>query len=295
MIASFLKERTFKILVNSQYSNLMKISAGVPQGSILGPILYNVYTHDIPHFNSVEVAMYADDTALISQNFDIQQATDDLQIAIDLYCQWCDTWKIVLNTSKCQAKIFTLRRPTNSVQLQVNTAAVPWNANDSAVKYLGMFLDRKLTWGIHINKKLSECYTRLSLLYPLINRKSKLKITCSTLLYKSLIRPIIMYGSVIWGTASKTHINKIQVMQNKILRIICNASWFVRNDQLHTELQIPHIEEIIKVSATNFFNNVHNCPSAIIHQLDTPPPMRKLKRRVPMELILASDNSIESE
>lgn len=266
------------------------IYAGVPQGSILSPTLFNIFMSDAPPIPNAELAMYADDTAIIAQDSNINQATNNLQRSVDTLNTWFNKWCIKINSNKCETKIFTLRRPLDPPNIIVNNIPIPWNPKDSAVKYLGIYLDRKLTWSYHINKKLTEAYSRLAMLYPIINRKSSLKMECGTLIYTSIIRPIFTYGSSVWSSTSKTNIHKLQVLQNKVIRIITNAQWYVRNTQLHKETEIPPIEEYIRKSSKNFYHNMHNCSGAVHYNIGNRQLHTRLKRKLPIDLLNTSDS-----
>lgn len=294
IIASFLMNRTFAVKINAELSNKREIKAGVPQGSILGPILFNIYVSDITASPETHLAMYADDTAVIAQHDNIIEGAIQLQEAVNHITNWCDKWYLQLNPQKCETKIFTLRRPNNPLNIKINNCEINWNPRDRAIRYLGLHLDRRLTWGIHINKKLNECHTRLVQLYPIINRKSSLKIECALLIYKSLLRPIITYGCTVWGAASKTQINKIQVLQNKILRIATNAPWFIRNKHLHDELGVPTIRHFIRKCNKKFFQNITSCPGAAHYSVGNKNLHVRLKRLLPQDMPVTSDDSDES-
>lgn len=295
IVVSFLKNRTFVVRLNGEYSTVKTIHAGVPQGSILGPTLYNIFVSDIPTSAITSTAMYADDTAFIAQHENVNEAADQLQISLNTFCQWCKKWRITLNEAKCQAKIFTLRRPTNPPQITINNHQIPWNGKHETIKYLGVHFDRRLTWKYHINHKLSQTHIRLRLLYPMINKRSPLKIECGLLLYKSILRPILTYACPVWGTASRTSLKKVQALQNKVLRIIANAPWFVRNTQIHQELGIPPIQEFIKKSAETFFNKLADCPGAVHFQLGKRSQERRLKKRLPQDILLSTDEETTEE
>jgi hypothetical protein len=285
IISSFLNNRTFAVKINSTLSETKAIKAGVPQGSILGPTLFNILMYDIPQAENCELAMYADDTVILSQHHNIEQATQLLQNNINSLQEWFRKWGIQLNSSKCEAKIFTLRRPTNPRKLVINNQEVEWNPKDRAVKYLGVHLDRRLTWGYHINQKLNEAYVRLAALYPVINRKTSLKVQCAKMIYQAILRPILTYGCTVWGATSKTNIRKLQIFQSKVLRIIVKAPWFVRNVQIHQELAILTVEEFIKKTSTKFFKNINECPGAAHFSLGERLIHHRLRRKMPQDLI----------
>ncbi|KAJ4446030.1 hypothetical protein ANN_12716 [Periplaneta americana] len=141
--------------------------------------------------------------------------------------------------------IFTFCRPANPPCINLSTNVIPWKPKDEAIKYLGVHLDRRLSWKYHINNKLKLTYSRLAKLYPLLNKKTSLKLQNCMLLYTSLLRPLLLYACPVWGGAAISEIKYIQSFQNKVLRISLNSPWFVRNSQLHRETGIDTVKQFI--------------------------------------------------
>jgi len=160
---------------------------------------------------------------------------------------------------------------------------IPW---EQTVKYLGVTLDKRLTWGPHISTKLKLAYQRLSMLFPIINKKSVIQKKCSILIYKQLLLPLITYAYPVWGNCSATHLKKIQIFQNKVLRIITNAPWFIRNENIHKDLQIVKIEDLIRTLSKKFHTSLLNSTGSLHYNLHIHPPLqRRLKRDRPHDLI----------
>lgn len=286
IVRSFLSNRTFHVKINATISSTRLVSAGVPQGSILGPLLFNIYMSDMPIPPNVELALYADDTALICKDRDILVAQQALQNAVNSTVQWFHMWRFSLNTTKCETKIFTLRKLQDTPEIIINNTRVQWNPSDQGVKYLGVHLDRKLNFNLHINSKLTQAYSRLSLLFPLINRTSSLKPECAILLYKSILRPLILYASPVWGLSiSNKKLHKIQVFQNKVLRIAVNCPWFVRNSQLHRDLGVDSVLTFIRRCTSKFKNSLHLVPGATFFGVGVPTMNRRLKRRLMQDFL----------
>lgn len=287
IIESFLDERRFSVLINGVESQKQEINAGVPQGSILGPILFNIYMSDIPAIEqSAVVSMFADDTVIMAKNADINLAIENLQKATDTICKWLVKWKFKINQAKCVTKVFTLRKIPNGIQqIGVNNTPILWNRPDQPVKYLGVYLDSRLTFKYHVGQRLQQFHNALLKLYPIINRKSSLKTSYGLLIYKSILRPILTYACPAWMSASKTTLKKLQVAQNKILRILTDAPWFVRNKQLHSELGLSEMEVFIRCTAKNFFDRIHQCEGAITFNIGQKNIHVRLKRRLPQDLL----------
>ena len=115
--------------------------------------------------------------------------------------------------------------------IKINNQIIPQNSH---VKYLGIHLDRRLTWKSHIEATLTQMKLKAIQIQWLIGRNSVLSLDCKLLLYKSILKPICCYGIQLWGTASASNIEKIQRRQNKLLRIITAATWYVKNSNNHS-------------------------------------------------------------
>lgn len=284
ILLSFLDKRTFRVRIASAMSKVTEINAGVPQGSILGPVLFNIFVHDIPVPENSTLAMFADDTAIITQNEDLRAALTQLQDSINSLQRWFNKWRIILNQTKCEAKIFTLRRFSSQPCLSINNQPIKWKTKDQAVKYLGVHLDTRLTWSLHINFRLNLAHTRLRLLYPILNRTSPLRLQCALLIYQSLLRSMLTYACGVWSNTSRTNIRKLQSFQNKVLRIALKAPWFVRNEQIHRDLHFPTIDEFLKKATRNFISSLHHCTSAVHHNIGQKNIHVRLKRQLPQDM-----------
>jgi len=282
LIKYYLTARCFKVKINDTTSQIKIINAGVPQGSKISTLLFNLYVSDFPTSINTEIALYADDSAIYSSSTDVETVTKNIQDHLNDIQKWGDKWKIKLNPQKSTAVLFTNRRPKTPGNLKLYGNNIPWSPS---IKYLGVILDRKLTWNPHITSKLQQGYQRLKILYPLLNRQSSLSWKCSILLYKQILRPLLLYAVPVWGNCAKTHIHKIQIFQSKVLRTISNAPWFIRNAALHMDFQLPSITVYIKKLTINFFNHLQSASSAKYYNLSVPPPIRRLKRGRPHDLL----------
>uniref|UniRef100_A0A2S2P698 Putative RNA-directed DNA polymerase n=1 Tax=Schizaphis graminum TaxID=13262 RepID=A0A2S2P698_SCHGA len=277
LIKSYLTDRHFQVKFGSSFSSIEKISAGVPQGGILSPILYNVYAADQPTSPTTSVAEFADDKAIISIHEDSHIASLNLQNHLNLMSIWYDKWRVQVNQSKSIHTTFTLRLPPCP---EVSLSNIPIPSSQS-VKYLGLTFDRRLTWGPHIRTKKLALNERLRSIKSLISNKHT-KLNTKLLIYKSLIKPMWTYGLQLWGNAKVTNVNKIQTVQNKILRLITNAPPYVSNHTLHTDLNIKSVHAEAVTYYKRFHNRLPHHPNPLISNLasHTIPgnPTRRLKR-----------------
>lgn len=233
LIQSFLSRRTFKVSVNNWMSNDHLIGAGVPQGSVLAPILYNIYTSDFPRLNNCEFAMFADDTCIYTSDVSGFNIETQLQSALNTIQTYFTNWKIKINASKTQAVFFTRKRkvcflPSN--RLIINRVQTEWK---SSAKYLGVHLDKTLTFGLHIQEVINKVNRTIMILYPFINRKSKLSNDNKLIIFKVIFQAIMFYGSPVWGKCAKSHLGRLQITQNKLLKMILKLPRLFSTEQLH--------------------------------------------------------------
>lgn len=270
LIRSYLRNRTFSVSHLRCISQTRRIQAGVPQGSLLSPLLYNIYTSDMPPPPpNTNLAMFADDTLFYSQSRSPVLAARRVQAAADLYEDWYCKWRIAINPTKSTAIVFNKKsRRARIENLNMFGDDVPW-ANE--IKYLGVTMDSRLTWSQHVDSLVGIATGTLIALYPLLAGHSKLNLHLKTVLYKAAIRPRLTYAAQVWGHAAAAHIGRLQVQQNKFLRIMVGAPWFVRNTTIHRDLQIPLILDHIKELATRFFENIPLHENPLISDINVQP------------------------
>ena len=124
----------------------------------------------------------------------------------------------------------------------------------------------------------------LNRMYWIIGRKSKLSLTNKLLIYKAILKPIWTYGIPLWGTASQSNIEILQRLQNKILRMVTNAPWYVPNHVLHSDLQIPTIREEITRLSTNYKAKIDVHPNKLTTNLFEKHGQGRLRRYSPLDL-----------
>lgn len=256
LINSYLKNRHLKVNVNGCFSTKRKVNAGVPQGSVLGPKLFNIYLNDIPKFAKTKIALFADDTAIYKSSFNAIVAAKQIQIHVYLLEKFYAKWKIKLNEAKTEVIIFHKKYKDIKIfqPITVNSfKTVP----TTIVKYLGITLDNNLTYQIHVKQVLRKAYSVQSKIYPLL-AKSTMHISNKKLLYKMLIRPIITYAAPVWCNISKTNMLLLQRFQNKQLRLILSADRYIRINDLHSRTEIEFIDKYVKSLAENFYKTQIN-------------------------------------
>ncbi|GFW65642.1 probable RNA-directed DNA polymerase from transposon X-element [Trichonephila clavipes] len=231
LIHSYLTNRSFRIRINETLSNEHSVSAGCPQDSLLGPLLFNLYINDIPDYSLTKINLYADDTAIHATYKNLKTISFALNKHLLLLQNFYDKWKISINVEKSTAIIFTKKQSLPPPIIMYNTQ-IPWSQE---AKYLGIIFDTHLTWKQHIYYVRDKFRKIMFKLYPLIGRNSHLSIENKVLLYTAVMRPILAYACPVWGYAAKTNINILDTLQNSLIRMIVKAIRYMRNDDIHEE------------------------------------------------------------
>ncbi|GFU24886.1 probable RNA-directed DNA polymerase from transposon X-element [Trichonephila clavipes] len=145
LLKSYISDRSFTVKINRTFSQVRPAKAGVAQGSILGPVLFNLYVNDILKTTNTMICMYADDTAILSRHYNPNTLTQNINEHLAHLEIWFSVWKIALNTTKTEAVFFTQRRPPPEITLQ--NQRIPWSQH---TKYLGVIIHKNLTFRQHI-------------------------------------------------------------------------------------------------------------------------------------------------
>ena len=280
LLKSYLSNRHFRVKVDNNYSDLFPIHAGVPQGSVLGPLLYLLYTSDIPTSINTTIATFADDTALLATDSNPVTASLNLQTNLNSIQNWLSIWRLKANESKSVHVTFSNHRlPCPPVY--INNKPLPQASN---VKYLGLHLDNHLTWTNHIFTKRKQLGLLLSKFNWLLGRRSTLNLNNKLLIYKIILKPVWTYGIQLWGAASSSNIAILERFQSKVLRLITDAPWYVSNAIISRDLQIPTVKEEISRLSTRYNARLSRHPNLLASRLTRPPSIRRLKKHHPFDL-----------
>lgn len=281
ILKSYLSDRFFRVKQEDDYSDLKPIKAGVPQGSVLGPILYLLFTYDLPNNQNCVTATFADDTAILSVGTTILESTTQLQQTLNEIYNWTMKWHIKLNETKSIHIDFTYNK-ISYLPLNLNGIQIPYSNN---AKYLGMTLDSKLRWKVHVKKKKEELEIKYRNMYWLMGKQSVLSIHNKLILYKQILKPIWTYGIQLWGCSSMSNIMQIQRFQTKVLKCATNAPWYIRIKDLERDLNIDSIETTIKKFALSHEQRLSrhvNSEASVL--IDSNQWQRRLKRKKPHDL-----------
>ncbi|GFX37805.1 RNA-directed DNA polymerase from mobile element jockey [Trichonephila clavipes] len=203
-----------------------------------------------------------DDTAILSRHRNLDTLVENINEHLAHLETWFSIWKIALNSSKTEAVFFSKRKPPPEITLQ--NQRIPWSQH---TKYLGVIVDKNLTFRQHITHIRDKFKDTTCKLYSLICRKSKLSKHNKLLIYTLTMKPLLTNVSPVWGHAAKTNINLLETSQNLIIRQICNAHWYMRNKDLRIAYNIPTIRQTIPKLAINFFKNIDESDNSSINDI----------------------------
>ncbi|UYV84944.1 hypothetical protein LAZ67_X004067 [Cordylochernes scorpioides] len=221
-IGSFLTGRTFQVNFKEQLSKTGRLFQGLPQGSILSPLLFSIYLNDMDSriTKYCDFALYADDIIIWSSKRDLKEANKNVNKALKELQHFAEKMKLIINPNKSEVGVFTINN-----HLKKWTPNIKYDNNQikfsRTSKYLGVTLDPSLTYGPHINQTVLRAKKRLNILKRISGYEWGADRDTLRQTYLALIRPILEYAQPVWQTASKTNLNKIDQIQSSAARIIC--------------------------------------------------------------------------
>ena len=242
---SYLTDRRQFVTVNDCTSEWLKIRSGVPQGSILGPLIFCLFINDLCNVNlhsNSKLSLYADDTAIFNHGKTIREVQKNLQDDFDTICKWLDLNNMHLHPRKTKVMAFGHKKKLGKDVLLINYRNLPLE-NVNKIKYLGVLLDSGMTWGVHISTVVSKISRAIGCIRRI---KEWLSFKILKNLYFAMILPYIDYCNTAWGSCAKIHRDKIQKLQNKYARMILNKDYHTSQRSLLHMLKWQSVEQRIK-------------------------------------------------
>ena len=251
LLENYLTNRTQVTIVNNAKSNPKLITCGVPQGSILGPLLFNLYINDLPNHSAATTRLFADDACLCFSHKDPNTLQTQINRELSKTNDWLKINKLTANYSKTNYIIFTKKRINFNFNI-IMGGQVLERVNDT--KYLGVTLDKDLNWKKNIEMVKSKvsrgCYIISKLRY--YTNLETLKI-----IYYSLIYPHLMYCITSWGGTSKSSLAPLLRLQKKAIRLMTFNSFDTSSAPLFSQLQILPLDLIYNFNISTLFHKIY--------------------------------------
>ena len=260
---SYLSDRKQCVSVNGSYSCYLSVTCGVPQGSVLGPLLFLIYINDLP-LSSSKLAFYlfADDTNIYCES----ESPDQLQSLVNRELKkvkmWLEVNKLSLNIDKTNFIIF--KSPQHSLPETVSIKIGKFPIKRTCyVKFLGVLLDENLSWKYHLTELSKKLARTCGMFFKV---RHFLPINILVCLYNSLFSPFLQYGILVWGLTYETHINPVFLLQKRVTRAIAFEHFTSPSTPLFSDLKILKLRDLFQLKLLSFvYDSVNKISPSCFH------------------------------
>nr|CAI5833862.1 unnamed protein product [Callosobruchus analis] len=251
LLQDYLTDRVQCVKIGDKVSSKNIIKAGVPQGTVLGPILFLIYMNSITNIMNFEgkLICYADDTAVVVIGSDWEEVRKSLEACLVKLKQWLDANSLKLNVSKTKYMFFSptvANQPNMSIRLHTSSCKRSYCnceilQKEATIKYLGINIDQRIRWIDHINYVNKRVRVLISKFYSLRDICSRKVLI---MMYNALVVSVLKYCITIWGGAFTTTLQNLQRAQNTLIKIIFNKHKLFSTDLLYKETKFLRIKFI---------------------------------------------------
>jgi hypothetical protein len=263
----YLKDRFQRVIINGQFSDWIKLLFGVPQGSVLGPLLFLVFIDDIVRsIDNCKIRMFADDTCLFITVDNRAEAAALVTVDLHGISTWANTWLVDFSAGKTKEMVIS-----NKENLDQHP---PIEFNEHIIdkvdthKHLGVTLSGDLRWSSHIDTLVRSSSRKLDLMRSL---KYKLDRRSLETIYMSFVRPSLEYGDCLWGGAYEVDLNKLDDIQIEAMRIVTGATAKSNINSLYCDTKWQTLDERRKNrSLTMKYKIIHGFAPSYLYELLPP-------------------------
>ena len=261
-LRDYLTDRKQFVQFENDLSTPLAIKCGVPQGSILGPLLYLLYVNDIKNACTANILSFADDTTLYLSDPDLSSLYHKANKEINQLYNWFCANRLSLNAKKTKYIVIKSKYKNcdfEKYSVSIGNTVLTRIGNtckEESIKFLGIHIDENLTWKYHlksVNSKISRS------IFSLKQVKKTLPLSALKTLYNSLIQPHLNYGIIAWGCASLSMLRQTVVLQKRAMRLINNASYNSHTEHLFKKNSILKINDLYELNVVLFMHDYgHN-------------------------------------
>jgi hypothetical protein len=248
-LASYLTDRQQYTMVNQNKSCFERVTFGVPQGSILGPLLFLIYINDINSKSQVDFKLFADDTVIMASHPNLSELQQISDIAIKDIQNWLYTNRLTLNHKKTVYLFFdSHKKQSNSVPPKI--VLNNWEIScSSSAKYLGFIVDTKLSCKQHIHSLIQKLIRFIGH-FRAVSKYTSLQ--GKKLLYNSMFYPHLVYCIEVYGNSSQQTIKELQTVQNKALKALFRFPRLFPSSTMYAKLKFQKVNELYESRAISF-------------------------------------------
>ena len=242
---SYLCDRFQKVNFNNSFSDTRSTFAGVPQGSILGPLLFLIMVNDLPSvLKHCKLTMYADDTTLYICGVDNGVLQSKIQEDLDRISVWLAKNKLSLNIDKTHFMILGTQQRIKAHDNGINPISLKFNGSAlsrvRSTKCLGVIIDENLLWHKHVDFLCKKVIASLSMLKRIRNFLDERDLL---LLYNCLIQSQLDYCCEVWGSRYDEHVNRLEILQKRAARMILNANCYTPSSERFKRLNLLPLQK----------------------------------------------------
>ena len=242
---SYLSNGSVRTIINKNYSSVSSIDFGVPQGSLLGPILFLIFINDFFSFFDDNLIVFADDSTLLISAIDLNTLKLKTNEALNCVIQWSNSNNLFLNIKKTKfmkffSNDFFINLPLNTIE------------EVQSIKLLGIYFDNKFKFSYHISFIIEKLKTLFHLFYRIRNL---LNDNAKFLCYYAFVHSVINYCTFIYTNTSKGNIDKLFVIQKQLIKCLFMKNYLIPSVDLFNELNILSLPNIIKLSNFRFISH----------------------------------------
>ena len=253
LFKSYLSNRKQYVQIDQSKSNTLPIACGVPQGSVLGPLLFLIFINDLPKCcPEGKTRLFADDTTIFFHSNNIDNIISTTKVIMTQLTNWFRANKLTLNADKSSFTIFKSSQKNIANQpdkIKFNNQEI---CRTSHIKFLGVIIDENLTWNNHINELCNKLKRLFHIFYNIRHLLSKDNIKT---IYYALIYSRIKYGISVYGQACNTKMKRIQKLQNQLLKVLSGKKFRFPTDELHDEFELLTVKDISRQEILTFVHN----------------------------------------
>ena len=232
----YLSNRKQYVVFNNEKSKMVKVNIGVPQGSILGPLLFLLYVNELPDISKkLSYIQYADDTNIFITGNSLSDISSIINEEMKLISEWIKNNRLSLNVSKTNYMIMSSQTNRYDPGNCILTLEGIILERVTQTKFLGVILDDKLLWKCHIEYICNKISKGIGIL---IRARRTLGTKALVILYNTLVKPYFTYCNIIWGNTYIKNLNRVKILQKKIIRIITFSGFYAHTEPLFRKLNI---------------------------------------------------------